>query len=97
MFAIDVDYEIITGTGGKTYDGTINIKIRGEFGIISIPLSKAKSGEKPFQSNANDEFTCRTTDVGKIQRVTLEYNGAKDDNVWHLKKLQITKDTEIYK
>ncbi|CAF2520074.1 unnamed protein product [Rotaria sp. Silwood2] len=94
--AKDVDYEIKTTTGEKTYDGKITFKIRGEFGIITIPLSKTKSGEKPFQSKATDEFTCRTTDVGKIRRLIVEYNGTKNDNTWHLKKLQIIKGSEAY-
>ncbi|CAF3373219.1 unnamed protein product [Rotaria sp. Silwood1] len=92
----DVDYEIKTTTGEKTYDGKITLKIRGEFGLITIPLSKTKSGEKPFQSKATDEFTCRTNDVGKIIRIIIEYNGTKSDNIWHLKKIQIIKGNETY-
>ncbi|CAF1064509.1 unnamed protein product [Rotaria sordida] len=92
----DIDYEIKTTTGEKSFDGKITFKIRGELGIITIPLTKTKTDAKPFQSKATDEFLCRTNDVGKLRRIIIEYNGTKNDNVWHLKKLQIIKGNEIY-
>ncbi|CAF4501710.1 unnamed protein product [Rotaria socialis] len=92
----DIDYEIKTVTGDKTYEGGITFKIRGEFGLITVPLSQTISGEKPFQSKATDEFKCRANDVGNIKRLTIEYNGRKTDNVWHLKTLQIIKANECY-
>jgi hypothetical protein len=94
---LDIDYEIKTVTGDKTYEGGITFKIRGEFGVITIPLSQTISGEKPFQSKATDEFKCRTNDVGKIKRLIIEYNGTRTDNVWHLKTVQIIKADECYK
>lgn len=99
MSILDNDdyYEIKTTTGENTFEGKVNIKIRGENGIISIPLSQTVSGEQPFQSKANDTFTCRTTDIGKITRLFIEINEIKSDESWHLKKIQITKGKEIYK
>ncbi|CAF3856631.1 unnamed protein product [Rotaria magnacalcarata] len=92
----DIDYEIKTVTGDKTYEGGITFKIRGEFGITTISLSQTVSGEKPFQSKATDEFKYRKNDVGKIKRLIIEYNGTKTDNFWHLKTVQIIKADECY-
>jgi hypothetical protein len=96
-FNIDINYEIKTTTGEKTFQGDVTIKIRGEFGIICIPLSNTKSGNKPFQSKAIDVFTSETTDVGKIKRITIEHNQIKPNYSWHLKKIQIIKGIETYK
>ncbi|CAF4221229.1 unnamed protein product, partial [Adineta steineri] len=64
----DVDYTIKVVTGDKAFNGIVNIKFRGVNGIITIPLSDTNSGAKPFQAKSSDEFTNRTTDVGKIKR-----------------------------
>ena len=93
---LDILYEIKTTTGEKTFEGDVVAKIRGEFGTISIPLSKTISGEKAFQSKAVDVFTSRTTDVGKIKRLTLETNETRSNQDWHLKRIQITKGVEVY-
>lgn len=94
---LDADYEIIISTGDQAFDAPVVLKIRGDHGIVSIPLSKSKSGEKPFRSKAIDEFTCRTNDVGKIKRITFEHEGHDDKLVWHIKSVQIKKDNETHK
>lgn len=94
---LDTHYEIKTTTGEKAFDGDVTIKIRGVSGIIDIPLSKSESGEEPFQSKAVDVFTSRTTDVGKIKRVTVETTATRSDQEWFLKRIQIIKGTETYK
>ena len=94
---LDADYEIIISTGDQAFDAPVVLKIRGDNGIVSIPLNKSKSGEKPFRSKAIDEFTCRTNDVGKIKRITFEHEGNDDKLVWHIKSVQIKKDNETHK
>jgi hypothetical protein len=96
MFVLDILYEIKTTTGEKTFEGDVTVKIRGEFGIINIPLSKTVSGEKPFRSKAIDVFTSRTNDVGKIKRLTVETTETRPNHDWYLKRIQIIKGTEIY-
>ncbi|CAF0862963.1 unnamed protein product [Adineta ricciae] len=76
----DAVYKIKVGTGERTFHGTVNIKIRGEHGI----------------SKATDEFTSRTTDVGRIKRITIECSGLDKKNSWHLRRIQITKGEEVY-
>ncbi|CAF0753759.1 unnamed protein product [Rotaria sp. Silwood1] len=92
----DTDYEIITSTGEQTLEASITLNIRGENGIVRIPLTQTKTGEKPFQSKSTNEFTCRTTDVGKIRRIIIEHNGTDKNMVWHLKTIQIKKGHETY-
>ncbi|CAF0923501.1 unnamed protein product [Adineta ricciae] len=92
----DAVYKIKVGTGERTFHGTVNIKIRGEHGIVIIPLETTKSGATPFQSKATDEFTSRTTDVGRIKRITIECSGLDKKNSWHLRRIQITKGEEVY-
>jgi hypothetical protein len=75
----------------------VTIKIRGETGLICIPLTKTKSGEKAFQSKSTDEFACRTRDVGKINRITIEHEGTDVETIWHVKTVQIKKGNETYK
>lgn len=96
IISLDADYTIITSTGDQKIDVPVSMKVRGEHGTVSIPLTKTKGGEKPFQAKATDEFTCRTTDVGKIQQITIEHNESKDDVLWHLKTVDIKKGTETY-
>ena len=93
----DAVYKIKIGTGERTFHGTVNVKIRGEHGIVTVPLETTKSGAAPFQSKATDEFTCRTTDVGRIKRITIECSGLEKKNSWHLRRIQITKGDEVYK
>ena len=95
--SIDTDYEIKTTTGHQTFEGNVNIKIRGDLGIIKIPLSNTQSGNKPFQSKANDVFTTRTTDVGKVKRITIEHDETRVNQCWYLKKIQIIKSKQTYK
>jgi hypothetical protein len=64
---------------------------------VNIPLTKTKTNEKPFQSKSTHEFTCRTNDVGKIKRITIEHQGTDQELIWHLKTIQIKKGTETYK
>lgn len=94
---IDDDYEIKTTTGEKSFEGKVTIKLRGEYGIISIPLLQSASKEKPFQLKTTDVFTSRTTDVGKIKRLIIELDDAQTDQTWHLKKIQVIKGNETYK
>ncbi len=60
-------------------------------------MSNTESGKKPFQSKAVDVFISRTTDVGKIKRLTIELNEAKANEIWHLKKIHINKGNQTYK
>ncbi|CAF2907936.1 unnamed protein product [Rotaria sp. Silwood2] len=92
----DADYEIITSTGEQALEAPVTIKIRGENGIVRIPLTQTKNGEQPFQSKSTNEFTCRTTDVGKIRQITVEHNGMDKNIIWHLKTIQIKKGNETY-
>ncbi|CAF3864693.1 unnamed protein product [Adineta steineri] len=92
----DVDYTIKVVTGDKAFNGIVNIKIRGVNGIITIPLSDTNSGAKPFQAKSSDEFTNRTTDVGKIKRITIECHDIEKRNTWHLKRIQILKGNQVY-
>lgn len=94
---LDADYEIIISTGDQGIEAPVVLKIRGDNGLVSIPLSKSKNSDKPFQSKSNDEFTCQTNDVGKIKRITLEHEGTDDKLLWHVKTVQIKKDNETYK
>ena len=50
-----------------------------------------------FKQKQTDEFTCRTTDVGKIRRATIEHQGTDEKAVWHIKSVQIKKENETYK
>jgi hypothetical protein len=95
--SLDTDYEISISTGDQALDAPVVLKIRGDNGIVSIPLTKTKTDAKPFQSKSNDEFTCRTTDVGKIKRITIEHQGTDEQILWHIKTVQIKKENEISK
>jgi hypothetical protein len=64
---------------------------------VNIPLTKTKTNEKPFQSKSTHEFTCRTNDVGKIKRITIEHQGTDQELIWHLKTIQIKKGNETYR
>ena len=90
----DVDYTIVTRTDDDALQGSASIRIRGDRGIVTIPLSNTVSGQKPFRSNTDDEFICRTNDVGKVKCVTVENHGMDEDKVWHLKSLQIQKGND---
>ncbi|CAF3803025.1 unnamed protein product [Rotaria sordida] len=92
----DADYEIIISTGEQALEATVTLKIRGENGTVRIPLTQTKNGDTPFQSKSTNEFTCRTTDVGKIRRVIIEHDGTDKNMVWHLKTMQIKKGNETY-
>lgn len=94
---LDADYEIIISTGDHEFQAPVVLKIRGDNGIVSIPLYKSKTSDKPFQAKSTNEFTCRTNDVGKIKRITLEHEGTDDKLLWHIKTVQIKKDNENYK
>ncbi|UJR10158.1 hypothetical protein I4U23_014374 [Adineta vaga] len=89
-------YTIKVATGERTFNGTVNIRIRGEHGLLTIPLETTKSGAIPFQSKASDEFKYRTTDVGKIKRITIECTGIDKKNSWHMRRIQIIKGDEVY-
>jgi hypothetical protein len=93
---LDADYTIITFTGDQGIEVSVSLKIHGENGSVSIPLKQTKSGEKPFQPKSTNEFTCRTTDVRKIQRITIELDQTNQDVLWHLKTIQIKKGNETY-
>ena len=95
--SLDADYTISITTGDQSFDAPVTLKIRGDNGIVSIPLTKTKSNAKPFQAKATDEFTCRTTDVGKIRRVMIEHQGTDEKIVWHVKSVQIKKENETYR
>lgn len=97
FFLVDVDYDIIISTGDQTIEVPVTLKIRGENGTTNIPLTKTKTGEKPFQSKSTQEFTEKTTDVGKIKRITIEHQGTEENLVWHIKTIQIKKGNETYK
>ncbi|UJR35879.1 hypothetical protein I4U23_028622 [Adineta vaga] len=92
----DADYTIIITTGEQAIEVPVSMKIRGDYGTVSIPLSPTKGGEKAFQSKATNEFSCQTTDVGKIQQITVEHNEKDKDILWHLKTVQIKKGNETY-
>ena len=49
ILSLDADYDIIISTGDEAFQVPVTLKIRGENGIVSIPLTKTKTGEKPFQ------------------------------------------------
>ena len=72
------------------------MKIRGDSGLIAIPLTRPESDQKPFQSKATDVFTSHTTDVGKIKRIIIEIDAKETDQEWLLKKIQIIKGKETY-
>jgi hypothetical protein len=93
---LDADYTINIFTGDQGIDVPVSVKIRGEDGTVNIPLKQTKSGEKPFQPKSSNEFTCRTTDVGKIQRITVEHDETNQGVLWHLKTIQIKKGNETY-
>ncbi len=97
ILSLDIDYNITTTTGNQSIDVPVSLKVRGENGIVGIPLAKTKSDEKPFQSNSTNEFACRTTDVGKIRCITIEHHGTDRDIIWHLKSVQIKKGNETFK
>jgi hypothetical protein len=97
ILCLDADYDIIISTGDKAFEVPVTLRIRGDNGIINIPLIKTKTDEKPFQSKSTHEFTCRTTDVGKIKRITIEHQGTDQDLLWHLKTIQIKKGNDTYK
>ena len=95
FISLDTDYTIKVSTGDRAFNGSARIKILGEHGIITIPLTQP--GVKLFQSKASDLFTNRTTDVGKIKRITIEGIGIDQKNTWHVKKIQIIKGQHVYK
>ncbi len=97
IISLDVDYDIIISTGDQAFEIPVILKIRGENGIINIPLTKTKTGDKPFQSKSIQEFTTHTTDVGKIKRIILEHQGTDQNLLWHVKTIQIKKGNETYK
>lgn len=96
IFILDTNYEIKTTTGEKTFDGEVTVKIRGDSGLIAIPLSKPEGEQRAFQAKAIDVFTTRTTDVGKIKRCIIEINTEQSNQEWFLKKIQILKGVETY-
>jgi len=91
----DSDYEITITTGVQALQASANLKIRGEKGIVTIPLTKTTSGNEPFQANATDTFVCQTTDVGRIRRITLENTETNPEKIWHVQTVEIKKDNEI--
>ncbi len=97
ILSLDTDYAISVSTGDQAIDAPVVLKIRGEHGIVSIPLTKSTTNTKPFQSKSTDEFTCRTNDVGKIKRIVIEHQGTDEQLLWHIKTVQIKKDNETYK
>lgn len=97
ILSLDVDYDIIISTGDQAFKIPVILKIRGENGIVNIPLTKSKTGETPFQSKSTQEFTSRTTDVGKIKRIILEHQGTDQNLIWHVKTIIIKKGNETYK
>jgi hypothetical protein len=97
ILSLDADYTISITTGDQSLDAPVTLKIRGDLGIVGIPLTKTKTNAKPFQAKATDEFTCQTTDVGKIRRATIEHQGTDEKIVWHIKSVQIKKENETYK
>ncbi|CAF0916703.1 unnamed protein product [Adineta steineri] len=92
----DADYAITISTGEEGIEAPVSMKVRGDNGTVSIPLTQTKGGEKSFQSKSKSEFTCQTTDVGKIQCITVEHNEKEKDVLWHIKTVQITKGSETY-
>jgi predicted metalloprotease with PDZ domain len=72
------------------------LKIRGDNGLVTIPLAKTKTDETPFQAKSNQEFSSHALDVGKIKKITIEHQGTEKDLLWHLKTVQIKKGNETY-
>jgi hypothetical protein len=97
FFCSDVDYEINICTGEKALDASAVLKIFGSKGTVSIPLSTTKSGSQPFQSKSTDEFTHRAADVGQIRRISIEHHEKDQEKVWHVKTIQIVKETACFK
>ncbi|CAF2254000.1 unnamed protein product [Rotaria magnacalcarata] len=92
----DANYEIIISTGDQALEASAAIKIHGNNGTVRIPLTETKSGDKPFQSKSTSEFTSETNDVGKIKRIIIEHDGTDTNVIWHLKSVQIKKESETY-
>ena len=59
-------------------------------------MTSTKSGERPFQAKAIDEFTHREKNIGRIRKIVIEHEGTSRENAFHLKKIQIRKRDEIY-
>lgn len=95
--SVEVDYQITISSGEQAIQVPVTLKIRGDNGFATIPLRKTASGEQPFQPNASHEFTARTNDVGRIQRITVEHQGTDSELLWHLKAVQIKKGNNTYK
>ena len=53
ILSLDADYTISITTGDQSVDAPVTLKIRGDHGTVSIPLTKTKTNAKPFQAKAN--------------------------------------------
>ena len=93
---VDADYEITVVTGEQSLDGAVTLHIRGDNGMVTIPLTKTTEGNQPFQSKSTDRFTCQTTDVQRIRRIQIETNPSDSNQIWNLKNVQIKKGNQTY-